>query len=170
LKEINEQYGANSNISHSFERGVETLVGPSGSGRIMLIGTSQMCRTAEFLPTDSVSLAILVKENIVEIEKKLQSLELGLTDTLILDLLSNVAYLYMRTDDDGPSTPAVTDRDKDKEKNRDKDKKGTWTRARTRTRTRTRTGTWNSQSFFKDPYKTVPNTASRTSEDDCKWY
>jgi hypothetical protein len=66
----------------------------------------------------------------VEIEKKLQSLELGLTDTLILDLLSNTAYSYMGTDDDGLSTSAVTDRGK----NREKDKKGTWTRARTRTR------------------------------------
>jgi hypothetical protein len=95
LKEINEQYGANSNISPSCERGVETLVNLSGSGRIILIGVSQMCRTAEFLPTDSVSLATLVEEKIVEIEIKLQSLELGLTDTLILNLLSNVHGLLV---------------------------------------------------------------------------
>jgi hypothetical protein len=87
----------------------------------------------------------------VEIEKKLQSLELGLTDTLILDLLSNTAYSYMGTDDDGLSTSAVTDRGKEQRKGQE----GDMDKGKDQDKERTRTGTWNSQSFFKDPYGTI---------------
>jgi hypothetical protein len=72
------------------------------------IGASHMYRMAEYLPADSISLAYPgfkpSTESIVVIKEKLDALSLSASDTVVLDLLSNSAY--MGTDVDGLPLPA----------------------------------------------------------------
>jgi hypothetical protein len=77
-------------------------------GRIIVIGASHLYRTVEYLPANTVSLATPgfkpTKEKITELERRIDALELSSTDTVVLDLLSNTAY--MGTDDEGLPLPA----------------------------------------------------------------
>jgi hypothetical protein len=107
LKNLRESYGVKINVSPSFERGMATLVETGTESRIIMIGASHMCRTAEFLPS-CVNLAYpgfrLEKDKISNVENELKKLNIGEGDTVVLDLLSNAAFIG--TDDDGLPTPA----------------------------------------------------------------
>jgi hypothetical protein len=89
-------------------RDLATPVRKESGGRINVIGASHLYRTVEYLPANTVSLATPgfkpTKEKITELERRVDALELSSTDTVVLDLLSNTAY--MGTDDEGLSLPA----------------------------------------------------------------
>jgi hypothetical protein len=108
LKEIKENYGVKICTNPSFERGMVTPVINNGSGRVYLIGASYMSRTAEYLPSDTVSLAYSgfkpEKNKINSLVSNIENAKCGQSDTVVLDLLSNVAF--MGTDRDGLPAPA----------------------------------------------------------------
>jgi hypothetical protein len=107
LKNLRDSYGVKINVSPSFERGMATPVETGTGSRIIMVGASHMCRTAEFLP-DCVNLAYpgfrIEKDMISNVEIELRKLNVVEGDTVVLDLLSNAAF--MGTDDDGLPTPA----------------------------------------------------------------
>jgi hypothetical protein len=108
LKELKENYGVKICTNPSFERGMATPVTNTGSGRIVLIGASHISRTAEYLPSDTVSLAYPgfkpEKNKIEGLAANMKNVKCGQSDMAVLDLLSNVAY--MGTDGDGLPAPA----------------------------------------------------------------
>jgi hypothetical protein len=108
LKEISGNYDVKICTNPSFERGMATPVINNGSGRIYLKGASHMSRTAEYMPSDTVSLAYLGfkpdQSKIHSLVSNIESAKFGQSDTVMLDLLSNVAF--MGTDSDGLSAPA----------------------------------------------------------------
>jgi hypothetical protein len=67
-----------------------------------------MSRTAEFMPSDTVSLAYLgfrpEKEKMITLKSRFETAQSGQSDTVVLDLFSNVAF--MGTDGDGLPAPA----------------------------------------------------------------
>jgi hypothetical protein len=67
-----------------------------------------MHRTVEHLPDNTVSLAIPgfkpTKDKIIELDRRIDALEVNCNDTVVLDLLSNTAF--MGTDDEGLPLPA----------------------------------------------------------------
>jgi hypothetical protein len=77
-------------------------------GRIIVIGASHMYRTVEYLPANTISLAMPgfkpTKEKIAELDRRFDALEIDSNDTVVLDLLSNTAF--MGTDDEGLPLPA----------------------------------------------------------------
>jgi hypothetical protein len=101
-------YGVKINSSPNLELGMATPVRDESGGRIIVIGASHLYRTVEYLPANTVSLATpgfkLTKEKVTELERRIDALELSSTDTVVLDLLSNTAY--MGTDDEGLPLPA----------------------------------------------------------------
>jgi hypothetical protein len=89
-------------------KNLSTSVDNAGEGRLVIVGASHMCRTAEYLSTECISLAYPGfkpdRDKIQDIAKRLESLKLGPDDRVVLDLLSNSAY--MGTDSDGLPTPS----------------------------------------------------------------
>jgi hypothetical protein len=85
-----------------------TVEGPFDGGRTVLIGASHMCRTAEQLP-ECISLAMPgfkpTPESLREIERKVRKIDPDERDLVVMDLISNVAY--MGTDEDGLPSPPV---------------------------------------------------------------
>jgi hypothetical protein len=77
--------------------------------RVVLVGASHMVRLAEQLGTNTISLAFQgfrpKEPNISEIVVELQKLNLNSRDTVVLDLLSNSAF--MGTDSNGLPTETV---------------------------------------------------------------
>ncbi len=69
---------------------------------------SHLYRTVEYLPATTVSLATPgfkpTKKKVAELERQIDRLELNGSDTVVLDLLSNTAY--MGTDKEGLPLPA----------------------------------------------------------------
>jgi hypothetical protein len=100
-------------MTPNLERGMATPARDDTEGRIIVIGASHLYRTVEYLPSATVSLAMPgfrpSKEKIIELEKQIDRLELSETDTVVLDLLSNTAY--MGTDDDGLPLPSYREGD-----------------------------------------------------------
>jgi hypothetical protein len=80
-----------------------------GKARVVLVGASHMVRLAKKMGTNTISLAFpgfRPKEpNISEIAEELQKLNLSSRDTVVLDLLSNSAF--MGTDSNGLPTETV---------------------------------------------------------------
>jgi hypothetical protein len=76
LKNLRESYGVKINISPSFEGGMATPVETGTRSRIIMVGASHMCRTAEFLP-GCVNLAYsgfrLEKDMISNVENQLKN-------------------------------------------------------------------------------------------------
>ncbi len=109
LEEISLRYGIDLETALSLQRRITTLVEATGKGRLVLVGASHMCRTAEFLSADCFSLAYPEfksdKDKIHGIAKQLEMMELGPEVRIVLDLLSNSANLG--TDDNGLPTPAI---------------------------------------------------------------
>jgi hypothetical protein len=83
-------------------------VANGNEGKIVVVGASHMYRMAEYLPANSISPAYLrfkpLAESIVSIKEKLDAFKLSASDTVVLDLLSNSAY--MGTDVNGLPSPA----------------------------------------------------------------
>jgi hypothetical protein len=77
--------------------------------RIFVIGGSHMCKTATFLPKDSVCLAepgfVASSASSARISQRLQNYVPGPGDTVVLDLLSNTAFVG--ADSDGMPTQPV---------------------------------------------------------------
>jgi hypothetical protein len=100
-------YGLVLDDTPSLERGMATLAAKGNDGRIVVVGASHMYRMVEYMPADSISLAYPgfkpSTESIVEIKEKLDALNLSASDTVVLDLLSNSAY--MGTDVNGLPSP-----------------------------------------------------------------
>jgi hypothetical protein len=107
LREICCEFGVKLNIEPTIERGMATQASTADGGRTILIGASHMCRTAEHLQ-DCVSLAQPgfkpTLENLREVEKKIRKICPVENDLVVLDLISNIAY--MGTDEDGLPSPA----------------------------------------------------------------
>jgi hypothetical protein len=86
-----------------------TPVEAASDRRLVLVGASHMCRTAQFLSNECISLAYPgfrpEKEKISGIVKNLEKLDLGPNDKIVLDLLLNSAF--MGTDDNRLPTPAL---------------------------------------------------------------
>jgi hypothetical protein len=101
-------YGLVLDETPSLDRGMVTPVEKGSDGRIVVVGASHMYKMAEYLPVDSISLAYPgfkpSTESIVVIKEKLDALSLKPGDTVVLDLLSNSAY--MGTDVNGLPSPA----------------------------------------------------------------
>ncbi len=108
LSEICREFGVKVNTNPIIERGMATPAKITDGGRIVLIGASHMCRTAEQLP-DCISLAMPgfkpSPDNLREIERKIRRIDPDERDLVVMDLISNVAY--MGTDEDGLPSPAV---------------------------------------------------------------
>jgi hypothetical protein len=108
LSEISTSYGVKINLSPNLERGMATPVKDNNMGRIIVIGASHLYRTVEYLPAITISLATPgfkpSKEKVAELERQIDRLDLDDSDTVVLDLLSNTAY--MGTDEDGLLLPA----------------------------------------------------------------
>ncbi len=80
-------------------RRVETWDYNDGNGRVVVVGASHVCRLAEQLPADTTVLAALgfkpTKASVAEIQIKLENLTLGKSDRVVMDLLSNMAFMGM---------------------------------------------------------------------------
>jgi hypothetical protein len=108
ISDLNEFYGVGLDPSPKLERGVSTQVTPITKGRLILVGASHMVRLAKSLGPGVITLAypgfkpsVAAVTHIVE---KLGLLKLEKNDTVICDLLSNVAF--MGTDEGGLPTEA----------------------------------------------------------------
>ncbi len=102
------RYGIDLKTAPSLERRLSTPVDNAGEGRLVIVGASHMCRTAEYLSSECIYLAYPGfkpdREKIQDIANRLESLKLGTDDRVVLDLLSNSAC--MGTDGDGLPKPS----------------------------------------------------------------
>jgi hypothetical protein len=109
IHELMESFGVSLNPEPVLERGVETPADTMGSHRIFVIGASHMTRLSEFLPPTTITMAYPGfwpdQGKIAELSASLAGGGTGEQDVVILDLLSNVAF--MGSDSDGLPTPAV---------------------------------------------------------------
>jgi hypothetical protein len=109
FEEINKFYGMGIDPNPSLERGCVTQGAVVTEIRTVLVGASHMTRLAEEMRGDVVSLAFpgfRPKDRMIEdIVSKLADLKLGKKDTVVVDLLSNVAF--MGTDGNGLPTEAL---------------------------------------------------------------
>jgi hypothetical protein len=101
ISDLNEFYGVGLNPSPLLERRVPTQATTITKGRIVLVGASHMVRLPKILGQGVITLAYpgfrLNVSAIAQLVEKLESLKLDKNDTVIFDLLSNVAF--MGTDD-----------------------------------------------------------------------
>jgi hypothetical protein len=108
IDDLSVCYGVKINSSPNLERGMAMPVRDEIGGCIIVIGASHLYRTVEYLPAYTVSLATPgfkpTKEKVAELEQRIDGLELSSSDTVVLDLLSNTAYMGM--DDEGLPLPA----------------------------------------------------------------
>jgi hypothetical protein len=102
-------FGVGVDPTPSLERGVVTQATDNEKARVVLVGASHMVRLAEQLDTNTISLAFQgfrpKEPNISDIVVELQKLNLNSKDTVVLDLLSNSAF--MGTDSSGLPTETV---------------------------------------------------------------
>jgi hypothetical protein len=109
FEEINKFYGMGIDPNPSLERGCVTQGAVVTEIRTVLVGASHMTRLADEMRGDVVSLAFpgfRPKDRMIEdIASKLAELKLGKKDTVVVDLLSNVAF--MGADGDGLPTEAL---------------------------------------------------------------
>ncbi len=113
LTDLCNSYGVKVNMTPNLECGMATPARDDVDGRIVVIGASHLYRTVEYLLPTTVSVATPgfrpSKEKISELEKQIDRLELNETDTVVLDLLSNTAY--MGTDEEGLPLPSYREGD-----------------------------------------------------------
>jgi hypothetical protein len=109
INDLTTNFGVSLNPDPTLERGVETPADLLGANRTFIIGASHMTRTAVHMPSSTTSLAFpgfrpdLIR--VAELSASLAGGNLGENDVVVLDLLSNLAF--MGTDMDGLPTPAV---------------------------------------------------------------
>ncbi len=113
IAELTDNYGLRINNNPCFERGVSSTAADTLPGRIILIGASHMMRLAEHMPPCTINLAIpgfrATAATVMHVVQKLKSLNPGPEGTILLDLLSNSAF--MGTDEDGLPSPSFSDGD-----------------------------------------------------------
>jgi hypothetical protein len=68
-----------------------------GENHLVVVGTSHMHRLAEFLPANTVVLEVagfkLSTESLLKIQRELEELNLCESGTVVMDLLSNLAFM-----------------------------------------------------------------------------
>jgi hypothetical protein len=113
MADLNLHFGVGVDPAPSLERGVATQETDSDSARLVVAGASHMIRLAEAMGPETVSLAyqgFRPKEPMIsDLAGKLRRLDLDNRDTVILDLLSNSAF--MGSDSNGLPTEAVRAKD-----------------------------------------------------------
>jgi hypothetical protein len=113
MKDLNMFFGVGVDPSPSLECGVVTQATDNEKARVVLVGASHMVRLADRMGPETVSLAFQGfrprEPTISEITRELQKLELSNRNMVVLDLLSNSAF--MGTDSYG--LPAETIRTED---------------------------------------------------------
>ncbi len=109
MEDLNLYFGVGVDPAPSLERGVVTQETDSENARVVLAGASHMIRLAESMGPETVSLAyqgFRPREPMIsDLANKLRSLKLNSRDTVVLDLLSNSAF--MGSDTFGLPTEAV---------------------------------------------------------------
>ncbi len=109
MEDLNLHFGVGVDPAPSLERGVAIQETDSDSARVVVAGASHMIRLAEAMGLETVSLAyqgFRPREPMIsDLAGKLRSLELNNRDTVVLDLLSNSAF--MGSDSNGLPTEAV---------------------------------------------------------------
>ncbi len=109
MEELNLHFGVGVDPAPSLQRGVATQETDSDDARVVVAGASHMIRLAETMGPETVSLAyqgFRPREPMIsELANKLRSLKLNSRDTVVLDLLSNSAF--MGSDTYGLPTEAV---------------------------------------------------------------
>ncbi len=97
LSELNANFGLNLDTCPALERGAVTMDRSESNRRIFVIGGSHMCKTAIFLPKDTVCLAepgfVATPTTSGRISQGLRNFLPGTGDTVVLDLLSNTAFV-----------------------------------------------------------------------------
>ncbi len=109
INDLTTNFGLSLNPDPALERGVETPANLLGANRTFVIGASHMTRTAVYMPSSTTSLAFPGfrpdRIRVAELSASLAGGNLGENDVVVLDLLSNLAF--MGTDMDGLPTPAI---------------------------------------------------------------
>jgi hypothetical protein len=109
IRELIANFGVSLNPDPVLERRVETPADSTGINRFIVIGASHMTRMSEFLPPSTTILAYPgfrpEQSKIAELCEDLSRGCTGKQDVVILDLLSNMAF--MGSDLEGLPTPAV---------------------------------------------------------------
>ncbi len=102
LTELNANFGLSLDTCPSLERGAVTMDIPETNRRLFVIGGSHMSKTASFLPKDSVCLAepgfVASSASTARISQRLRNYGPGPGDTVVLDLLSNAAFVGADSD------------------------------------------------------------------------
>jgi hypothetical protein len=97
LAELNTNFGLNLDTCPSLERGAVTMDKSETNRRTFVIGGSHMCKTTTFLPKDTVCLAepgfVSTPNSSMRISQRLRNHAPGSGDTIVLDLLSNTAFV-----------------------------------------------------------------------------
>jgi hypothetical protein len=108
VSEINMRFGFDLNETPVMERGAVTPEKANLPGRLIIVGASHMARMASFLPQETIVLATpgfkATQATVPQLTSKLAGLSINRDDRVVLDLLSNSAF--MGTDADGLPSPA----------------------------------------------------------------
>jgi hypothetical protein len=98
-------------LLHGAQDGITAISG--GEGLLILIGTSHMCCTAEFLLDDTVVLAYLgfcpERTAVAGVLRQSDELMVQDIDCVVLDLLSNLAFIGANTEGLPAATVRLTD-------------------------------------------------------------
>ncbi len=109
INELTASFRISLHPDPALERGVETPAHLLGSNRTYVIGASHMTRTAVHMPPSTISLAFPGfrpdRVGVAELSESLAGGNPGENDVVVMDLLSNLAF--MGTDVDGLPTPAI---------------------------------------------------------------
>jgi hypothetical protein len=109
MEDLNRNFGVGIDPCPSLERGAVTQVIDSKQGRLVLVGASHMSRLAGVMGPRAVSLAYRGfrprEPMLTELIEQLKTLNLGKLDTVVVDLLSNTAF--MGTDASGLPSESV---------------------------------------------------------------
>jgi hypothetical protein len=113
LSEINMSFGFDLNETPVMERGAVTPEKTSLPGRLIIVGASHMARMASYLPQETIVLATpgfkATHATVPQLTSKLAGLSINGDDRIVLDLLSNSAF--MGTDAEGLPSPAFAGED-----------------------------------------------------------
>jgi hypothetical protein len=97
MEDLNLFFGVGVDPAPSIERGAATQETDNENARVVLVGASHMIRLAETMGPETVSLAYqgfrLREPMISDLSDKLRKLKLNSRDTVVLDLLSNSAFI-----------------------------------------------------------------------------
>jgi hypothetical protein len=113
VSEINRRFGFDLNETLVMERGAVTPEKTNLPGRLIIVGASHMARMASYLPQETIVLATpgfkATQATVPQLTSKLAGLSINGDDRIVLDLLSNSAF--MGTDPDGLPSPAFAGED-----------------------------------------------------------